>query len=302
MSETSIPVPFVAKRIGWLGHGALGRELVRNLVSAGHELAVYDTDPRRLSDLPAGNVRAGNGVHDVVCDADLVFSAAWNDASLLGIVRELCEATTHVLRKPRFIDMTTVSAGASAIASQKLEVAGISYLRAPVSGSIAVARRAELSVYASGPRDLFDDCLPVLRHFSRSQLWLGPNEESRSMKLVINLLLHASSALLGEAIQFGVRAGLDRVSVVDAINASVVASPHYLGKAEAIKRGDYTAIAPLNIAVKDVDLALEAARDQATPLPMMAQARQYLAMLVAHGRQDEDIASLADAPAMLTRQ
>ena len=88
-------------------------------------------------------------------------------------------------------------------------------------------------------------------------------DEARVIKLMINMMVFMSTAVIGEGLAFGERSGLDRSLMVDAINDSIVGSAHYRTKADKLKQREYGAAGPISLVVKDLDLALAVARDNA---------------------------------------
>ena len=102
-------------------------------------------------------------------------------------------------RGATLIDMSTVSPTISAEVANKLP-AGMAYLRAPVSGSTAMASAGTLTALVSGPEQAFTAMTPIFAAFTKKAFHLGAGEEARVLKLVINSLVAATSALLGEAL------------------------------------------------------------------------------------------------------
>ncbi|MNL29989.1 2-(hydroxymethyl)glutarate dehydrogenase [compost metagenome] len=190
--------------------------------------------------------------------------------------------------------MSTVSPDASAEVAAALARRGAAFLRAPVSGTVSLAASAQLSCFVSGPRPAFDAVQPVLACLTARQSYVGGADEARVIKLMINMMVFMSTAVIGEGLAFGARAGLDRALMVDAINDSIVGSAHYRTKAEQLKQRDYAAVGPISLVVKDLDLALAVARDNAVALPMSSLVRQYLALMQQRRQGHLDIAALAD--------
>jgi 3-hydroxyisobutyrate dehydrogenase len=174
--------------------------------------------------------------------------------------------------------MSTVSPKVSGEMAAQLARREIPYLRAPVSGSVPVAEAGKLTVYASGPRELFDRCRDLFGTFSTKQAHVGANEEGRIVKLAINLIVQMSTAVLGEVLAFGDRAGVDRSLLMDAINDSIVGSPHYAVRAEAFKRRDLTSTVRW-ASPKDLDIALSVARETGAIMPIASLLEQYIRII-----------------------
>jgi 3-hydroxyisobutyrate dehydrogenase len=273
-------------RIGWIGVGRMGTPIGQRLIDAGATLTVYDLDRARARAL---NVAVAASPAALAAEADVIFSMIPDDAALRAVADELAPALSAA---HTYVDMSTVSPAASAAVAEQLAPTGAAYLRCPVSGSTATAAAGALTLLASGPADAFERLTPVLAAFSAKRTLYGPAEEGRVVKLMVNLIVAATPVLLGEAMHFGTRLGLSWDQVVDAIGASVAASPLYAYKAEMLKKRDWTAAAPVDLTAKDVDLAMAVAREAHVPLPLSALMRQVQAQFQAAGDGDLDFFSL----------
>jgi 3-hydroxyisobutyrate dehydrogenase-like beta-hydroxyacid dehydrogenase len=125
---------------------------------------------------------------------------------------------------------------------------------------------------------------------------VGAAEEARVLKLLVNMVVGAMPALLGEAIAFGTRLGLPRDVAVDALGQSVVASPLLAYKAEALKARDWTPAASVDLLCKDLDLAIAAAREAGLAQPVTELVRAAYAALQARGEGGLDFFRVSEPP------
>lgn len=281
--------------LGWIGLGKMGAPMAGRLIAAGHALAVFDADPAQLKDPVAHGARACAAVSDLAARAGVVFSTIPNDHVLINLVEGrpgapgLAEMMTpgSVL-----VEMSTVSPPASERVAETLRKTGILYLRAPISGSTDMARDGALTVLASGDKDAWARVEPLLTSFSRTRFYLGPGEEARFMKLVVNTLVGATASLLGEAIVLGERGGLTSAQMMEVLTQSAVASPLIAYKREAIEEGDFTPAFSMDQMIKDFTLITEAGR--IAGVPMFATNTVYQQFLTAAeaGHRDEDFFAL----------
>ncbi len=151
-----------------------------------------------------------------------------------------------------------------------------------------MAEAGTLTAVVSGPKQSFDDLAAVFAVFARKTFHVGEGEEARVMKLVLNSMVAATSALLGEALAFGVSGGLDNATMLSVINQSAVASPLIGYKTDMIVKGDYTAAATLNMLKKDLELLLSAAKSQQTPLRINSLIRDIYAAAADKGLGEKD--------------
>jgi 3-hydroxyisobutyrate dehydrogenase-like beta-hydroxyacid dehydrogenase len=151
-----------------------------------------------------------------------------------------------------------------------------------------VAAAALLTILASGPKEAYDACLPAFEAMGKFQFHVGEGEEARYLKLTLNMMVGTSAAMVGEALTFGERGGMDWQQMLDIIDASVVASPLVKYKIQALKDRDYAPAFTAAQMGKDFDLALDAARQMDVPMPLTAQVRQNWSAMKANGKGELD--------------
>ena len=265
-------------RIGWVGVGAMGGPMCRHLLKAGYALHAYDKVASKTAAIAEEGAVAAASTRELAETCDVVVSMVWDDDD----VRDVVFGPAGVLKgaRPglRYIDMSTVSPRISGEIAAGLAPLGIPYLRAPVSGSPPVAAAGKLSVYASGPRDAFDACADILRSFGEKLVYVGTAEEGRVVKLAINLIVQLSTAVLGEALAFGERAGVDRSLLMDAINDSIVGCPHYRVRADSFKRRDLSYTGRW-ASPKDLGLTLALASETGAIMPLASLLQQYIRII-----------------------
>ncbi len=290
-NEKGMPTMTDAMRIGWIGLGNMGSRMAPRLLTAGHALTVFDTQADRIAPLEKAGATPARSLGEVG-ESSVVISSVPNDDVLLQVMLGPDGLRDRMTSGSCLIDMSTVSPVASAKVAEALAGRGIAYLRAPVSGSTNLAAEGKLSIFVSGDRAAFDACRPILDVLGRKVAYLGPGEEARVMKLVVNLLVAVTNGALAEALSFGGRHGLDWATMIDTVADSVAASPYVLSKVDALKQRDWTAVAPVALIGKDMDLLLEAGRRAGAYLPLAAATRQVLTAVEGRGDDGLDMAAV----------
>jgi 3-hydroxyisobutyrate dehydrogenase-like beta-hydroxyacid dehydrogenase len=252
--------------IAFIGAGKMGLPVCRRLKQAGHDVRVLARTAERASALQADGLATASSVPALINDAEIIFTCVSDDTALADVIL----GDNFVAAAPTgatLIDMSTVSPAISAQVAGHLP-AGMSYLRSPVSGSIAMAAAGTLTALVSGPEAAFQAMADVFSTFTKKAFHLGGGEEARVLKLAINSMVAATAPLLGEALALGLKGGLSNELMLEVITQSAVASPLIGYKKDMIINGDYTPAATLNILMKDIDLFLEAARGTKLDLPL----------------------------------
>jgi 3-hydroxyisobutyrate dehydrogenase-like beta-hydroxyacid dehydrogenase len=270
------------KRIGWIGAGKMGFPICVRYLQAGHKVTALARNSAAREKLAFAGITAVATIKEVAQSSDIVFSSLSNDGALRTVAMEL---SASMLEGSTFIDTSTVSPTVSAEVAAAFKKRNINYLRSPVSGSTFMAESGALTAVISGPRKSFDELASLFAVFARKTFHVGEGEEARVMKLVLNSMVAATSALLGEALAFGAEGGLDNATMLSVINQSAVASPLMAYKTDMIVKGDYKAAASLAMLNKDLELLLDASKH---PLPLNAHIHQIYQNNIERGLNEED--------------
>ncbi|OWY09319.1 NAD(P)-dependent oxidoreductase [Thioclava sp. NG1] len=280
-----------SRAVGWIGVGKMGGPMARNLLDSGVGLTVVEPDSGNRAKLAEKGAKTADCARDLR-DVQVVFSTLPNDDALMAVVSGETGLIHGLPRGALLVEMSTVSPECSERVAQILSEAGLRYLRAPLSGSTDLAAKAALTVLASGDRAGWDEVLPLIKTFSARQFFLGEGEEARYMKLVLNTLVGAFSAVLSEALAIGASGGLSRADMMEVICESAVASPLFKYKQEAVVNDDYTPAFTVSQMIKDFTLISDAARRNDVPLMTTGLILELYRSASNAGMRDEDFFAL----------
>lgn len=278
--------------IGFIGLGKMGLPIARRLAAAGHRIVVWARSDRSVDTADAEGFGSQADLVELARRCSIVIAAVPDDTALLGLIDSgLARGMT---RDSIFVDLSTVSPTASVRVAGAIETAGAAYLRSPVSGSTAAAVAGSLTAIVSGPKPAFDALVPVYEVFTAKRFHVGEAEEARYLKLAINSMLGATSALLAEALALGEKGGLDRATMLDVILQSAVASPLIGYKRDMLVRGDFAPAFSVSQMMKDIDIILSVGRSDHVPLPVNALVRQIYEQAYHRGRGEADFFALIE--------
>ena len=277
-------------QIGWVGLGSMGSRMAPNLVNSAYSVTGFDLDRSRTASAAAQGLKEATSLSVLASESDVLFSMIPNDQAFLDVVRHFSGTGKA---GACLIDMSTISPDVSVRGAAFLDGCGISYLRAPVSGSTTLAAAGTLGIWVSGPESVFELRRPLIALLGKKITYLGAHEEARIMKLVVNVIVAAINTSLAEALNLGRRSGLDWATMIDAINESAVASPYIASKAQKLKERDWSPAATVEVIAKDIDLALELARQRGAFLPSAALTRQILSAIEGKGHGQLDMSCVA---------
>jgi 3-hydroxyisobutyrate dehydrogenase len=272
-----------------IGVGKMGLPMARHLAAAGHSVTVSDPSLERCQLARAQGLEVSTSPAAAMAAAEVVLSSLPNDAALLAVAAQVA-AHAHV--GAIYVDTSTVSLQASAEAAQALAAKGVLYLRCTVSGNNKMAEAAQLTVMASGPRAAYTTVLPLLRTLGPNQFYLGEAEQARLMKLVVNLMIAQTSAMLAEALTLGRKGGLAWRDMWQVLTASAVASPIVKAKAVQLVERDFRPTFTVEQMIKDLDLILNAGETHDVPLMQTAMTHQLMCAAVVQGDALDDYAAI----------
>lgn len=278
-------------RVAVLGLGRMGVPIAERLEGAGHELSVWNRSPEPTGAFADRGVRVLGAPSEAWQHADVCITMLADgpavEAVTLGKGGLLAGEESGVL-----IDMSTIGADASARVAEGCERRGVSFLRAPVSGNPSVVAAGNLGIIVSGPRDAFDRLGDTLRDIGPNVFYVGAEEESRIVKLALNVMIGGTAQLLAEALVLTEKYGIDRAAMLEVIGGTAMGSPFVKYKTDALVADDYSSTFSSSLLYKDLALALEAAHEVGSPLPVAAVTQQLVEACIATGMGDADFTAL----------
>jgi 3-hydroxyisobutyrate dehydrogenase len=275
-----------------VGTGRMGGAMLGRLVAAGYRVTAYNRTPERAAGL---GVPVAATARDAVGGAAFVLVSLADDDAVRavyggddGIVAGL--APGAVVLESSTIAPATVRALAADVVSRAAVL-----VDTPVSGSVALVERGELTVLGGGDEEALERARPVLGAFASRIVHLGPVGAGAVMKLVVNSVVHNLNEAVAEALVLAERAGVDRAAAYDVFTASAVSAPFVQYKREAYVHPESAPVAfALDLVAKDLRLIDELAREVAARMPQSAATRAVVDEAVRVGLGGRDMSALAE--------
>jgi 3-hydroxyisobutyrate dehydrogenase-like beta-hydroxyacid dehydrogenase len=274
----------------------MGAAMVRRLRVADVDLLIYNRTRETAESVAArSGARTAASAREAVQDADVCLVSLADDAAVEatyagpdGLVAGLRPGT--VVCETSTVSPATVRGLAKAVSER-----GATLLDCPVSGSVPVVERGELTVMAGGDEAALDRVRPILEIIATRVFHLGEVGAGATMKLVVNSLVHALDVALSEAIVLAEKAGLDRERVYDVLEASAVGAPFVKYKRAAFLDPAGTPVAfSLDLVAKDLVLIMALASDVAARMDQAETNRLLVAEAVRAGIGQRDMSALAE--------
>ncbi|MET1055765.1 MAG: NAD(P)-dependent oxidoreductase [Pedobacter sp.] len=276
--------------IGWIGLGNMGTPMVKNLVKAGFEVTVYNRSADKSEALSKEiGITVAYSPAELVASSDVIVTMLSDDAA----VKQVYEGDNNIFSaKPgkelTMVDMSTVSPETTKYLAGLCAEKGITYLDAPVAGSVKPAEEAQLVIMVGGDEKVYGKVKPMFDVLGKMSVYLGETGKANVAKLSVNLMLGIVTQGLAEAVVFARKNGLSAEQLLPLINASSVGGGLTKMKTENIINQDFKAAFALKLLEKDIRLATENGMD--TPVGQSLYTTLKAAKEKGHG--DEDMISV----------
>jgi len=268
----------------------MGYPMARNLLRAGHEVALWSHSGGKARELAAAEKgRACATPKEVAENAECVFLCVGNTAMshevILGRdgIIEGARAGTVVA------DASTISPGESRKIGQALAAKGVHFLDTPCTGSKSGAETGTLTFMIGGNKQVMERIQPYLDVMGKRFYHCGGPGMGLHAKLSQNLVLSNLLQGFNEAMVLAAKAGVDAELMLDILNNSAAKSGLVSAKAPLVLRREFTPAFSVKWMHKDIGLMLESAGELNVPVPLTALTHQMFQAAIAKGHGDEDI-------------
>jgi 3-hydroxyisobutyrate dehydrogenase len=277
-----------------IGAGIMGSAMARNLAAAGLTTRVWDRTAAATGPLADAGAVVAASARDAVRDAGVVITMLPTADAVESVMfdGQVAEAFADGCV---WAQMGTIGVEATLRIRDRLAALrpGVMFVDAPVSGSKGPAEQGQLLILASGPAAAADAARPVFDVIGRKTVWLGDAGRGSQVKLVVNAYLSILIEGVAETMELADRLGIGHQQLAEVIEGGPLDAPLADAKFHKMDRGDFAAEFPLEWALKDVDLVIDAAPGEALPLLAALSGQWHAAVAAGYGRQDISAARLA---------
>lgn len=270
-------------KIGFIGLGIMGKPMARNILKAGYELVVNTHNPATIAEFEALGAEGAKNAAEVAEKADVIITMLPNSPQ----VRSVCLGKGGIIEGGNentvVIDMSSIDPTESKAIAAALAEKGIEMLDCPVSGGEPKAIDGSLSVMCGGKKEVWDKYYDLLMSMAGSVVYVGPIGSGNVAKLANQMVVAANIGIVAEALTFAKKAGTDPELVYEAIRGGLAGSTVLDAKAPMMIAGNYKPGFRINLHIKDLTNALNAAHAINMPVPMTAQMMEVMQELMNHG-------------------
>lgn len=247
------------KKIGFIGVGIMGKSMVRNLMKAGFEVAIYTRTKAKVEDVIAEGAVWRGTVKECVEDREAVISIVGYPKDVEGVYLGEGGIIANAPKGTYVIDMTTSSPKLAVKIYEAAKAAGLYALDAPVTGGDSGAKAGTLTILAGGDRDAFDACLPVFEAMGKNINYEGKAGNGQHTKMCNQIAIAGAIAGACEALAYANAVGLDPQTMLDSISTGAAGSAQMSNVVPRILKDDYDPGFFIKHFIKDMKLAEEEA-------------------------------------------
>lgn len=278
-------------KIGMIGLGAMGMPIARCLLKAGYELYAFDVMKDALERIRKDGANLCSTAGEVGRHVEVVFCSLPNAAIVEDVLKEALKESN--LSAEVWVDLSSIAPESAKKFAKMSAAGGISYMDCPVSGGVRNAAEGKLTIMAGGTAEDLEKIRPVLKAFGKNIYHVGDVGTGSGMKMVNNFMLGCNMAAAAEALVLGSKIGLDLETMYEIIKNSSGRSFIIENKVpDFIKRRTFTGGFAIDLAYKDLGLAMESAKHFSMPVHMGSTAVQMFETARAKGYGKEDITAL----------
>jgi 3-hydroxyisobutyrate dehydrogenase/2-hydroxy-3-oxopropionate reductase len=280
-------------KLAFLGLGAMGYPMARNLMRAGHEVALWSNSGAKAKAL-AAEEKGGTAYAtpaEAAAHAECVFLCVGNTEMSRETILGEYGAAKGAKAGTVIADCSTISPVESRLIGEALAAKGVEFLDAPCTGSTPGANGGTLTFMIGGKEAVFEKIKPYLEPMGKRLYYCGAAGLGLQAKLTQNLILANICMAFNEGMVLAVKGGVDPKLMLDILDNSAAKSGLISYKAPFVLRRDFTANFALKWMDKDVTLMLDSGEELGVPLLLTGLTHQLFQAAIAAGHGEEDFCS-----------
>lgn len=273
-----------------IGAGRMGSAMALRIAAAGHAVTVWNRSEGPLTALSGVNgVVVTRSLAQSVSSAEFVISSLSSGGATEAVL--LDPQCSGALRSDAVVcDMGT--SGLSTALALKAGLTPIRFIDCPVSGSVPSVVSGQLLVMASGDVSAITSIQPVLSAFAKRVIRVGDVGAGQSMKLSVNLIVHALNSAVAEGLALAVRSGIEPAEAYEVFENSSIAAPYVVYKKSAFLAESASVAMSLDLVNKDLGLIEAAAQSARLRTPVLDGVHTEVSEACQAGRGANDMSDL----------
>jgi 2-hydroxy-3-oxopropionate reductase len=280
--------------VGFIGLGIMGAPMAGQLQKAGHTLYLHTRSSVPNDLIAAGGVTCASSA-EVASKADVIITMLPDTPDVATVLFGENGVAQGLSAGKIVIDMSSISPTETKRFAQKIEALGAIYFDAPVSGGEVGAKAATLTIMVGGPEAHYERILPLLQAMGKNITLIGGNGDGQTAKVANQIIVALTIEAVSEALVFASKAGADpakvRAALMGGFASSRILEVHGLRMIERTFNPGFR----IGLHQKDLNLALQGARELGVALPNTATAQELFNTCAANGGAGWDHSAMVKA-------
>ncbi len=280
-------------KVAFIGMGTMGAPMALNILKAGHEVTVHNRTREREEPVAKAGAKRAASPKEAAAGAEVIITCVSDTPDVEQVILGDNGVIHGAQAGSIVVDMSTISPAVTRYIAKKLGEKGVKMIDAPVSGGSEGAQKGTLSIMIGGEAADVEKVRPVLEAMGKTITHVGPIGSGQITKAINQVIIAGTYWGVAEGIAIGLKAGLDMEKVVQAVGSGAAGSWGLTNRSGNMIKNSY----PLGFRVrfhrKDLNIALEAARELGVTIPVAAFVEQIETGLITRGHGDEDVSVIA---------
>jgi 3-hydroxyisobutyrate dehydrogenase-like beta-hydroxyacid dehydrogenase len=253
-------------KIGFIGVGAMGGPMSRNIVGkTNHEVTVFDLNPAAMEACVKAGAKRGEGVAEVSAASEVIMLSLPTPKHVEAVIAGPDGIAENAKPGTVVIDLSTNSPGVTKRLGDLLSTKSIALVEAPVTGGVVKALDGTLTIICGGDEQVIDKQRPLLSSIGALVVHTGPHGSASVAKIVNNMLALCNSAVAAEGMMMAKMSGVDLNKIVEVISNGSGNSQAFRGVTARSLQGKFEPSFALDLAYKDLSLAVDLATEYGVP-------------------------------------
>jgi 2-hydroxy-3-oxopropionate reductase len=281
-------------KVGFIGLGIMGLPMAGHLAKAGHALHVWARHSVPKAILDAGAVSCASG-KEVAQRSEVVVLMVPDTPDVASVLFDANGVAEGLSPGKIVVDMSSISPSDTKAFAKRIEEKGCLYLDAPVSGGEVGAKNASLTIMVGGTQEAFDRVKPLFEAMGKNITLVGGNGDGQTCKVANQIIVALNIEAVAEALVFASKMGADPVRVRQALLGGFASSRVLEVHGERMIKRTFDPGFRIELHQKDLNLALQNARQAGLALPNTATAQELFNACAARGGKRWDHSALVKA-------
>jgi len=274
--------------LGFIGVGIMGKPMAGHLLAAGNTVHIYDVVEAPVKELAGKGAIACGSCKEVAEKSDIIFTMVPDTPDVEAVLFGTNGVAEGVKRGSVVVDMSSISPIATKDFAARLEALGVEMLDGPVSGGQVGAENATLSIMVGGKPEIVEKVMPYFELMGKNIVHIGPNGDGQTCKVANQVVVALTIEAIGEALLLASKAGADPSKVRAALLGGFAQSRILDLHGERMIGRSFEPGFRIRLHQKDLNLALQAAKELGLSLPNTATAQELFNSVSAREGADLD--------------